>query len=293
MNVCSKCSKCKRARPDVAFGYYKPTTFATYSLNTSFGLASGPIRTHHPPMVGSVIITTNATQLAHALGDVYGKEIPFATARALTDVAFGVQRVEKSEMARALTLRNKFSQSGVQVNPAERRDWPNTQAEVGIERRRSYLIDHVTGGKRPGGKHGRAILEQEDLRSKSGRIPSGKRPGAMIERAMRAKQAQKARRTRGGADKRLPFLFYSRKWGNEVLAQRTGAERYPLRIVYAFRKGVSIKREYPFDLIAGREVNRSYYAAFDRRLRQAIASGKDKGERADSTSRGIDIDSGR
>lgn len=247
-------------------------------------------------MAGTVSITTNASALAHALGDVAGKQIPFATARALTDVAFKVQRTEKSEMAHAMTLRNRFSQGGVQVNPAERSDWPVTYAEVGIDERRSYLIDHVTGGKRQGGTHGRAILEEESLRGSSGRVPAGKRPGALVAAAKRAKQQAgltKAFGGRAGKDKRLPFLFFSRKWGNEVLAQRTGDERYPLRIIYAFRKGVSIKREYPFDVIAQREVGRSYYAAFDRRLRQAIASGKDKGERSGSTSFDQQIDGGR
>lgn len=243
-----------------------------------------------------ISVSSNAAQLAHALGDVYGKEIPFATARALTDVAFGVQRVEKSEMAQAMKLRNKFSQSGVQVNAAERSDWPAIHAEVGIEQKRSYLIDHVTSGTRQGGKHGRAILEQEGLRSGSGRVPAGKRPAALIAAAKRAKQQGDLRKAfggRAGKDKRLPFLFYSAKWGNEVLAQRTGDERYPLRIIYAFKRGVSIKREYPFDVIAQREVGRSYYAAFDKRLRQAIASGKSREERRGSDSRGVGIDSGR
>ncbi|HEY1035560.1 MAG TPA: hypothetical protein VGE09_11325 [Pseudoxanthomonas sp.] len=237
-------------------------------------------------------VTTNARLLARVLGDVAGEQIPFATARALTDVAFVVQRAEKSEMARAFTLRNRFSQGGVQVNPAEKGDWPNMRAEVGIEERRSYLIDHVTGGRRDGGRHGRAILEQEALRSKSGRVPAGKRPGALIDRAMRAKARRDAGRA-SGEDKRLPFLIYSSKWKNEVLVQRTGADRYPLQIVYAFKRGVSIRREYPFDLIAGRHVQSEYMRAFDRRLRQAIASGKSKAERRGSDSRGVGIDSGR
>jgi hypothetical protein len=247
-------------------------------------------------MAMDIRVTTNARLLAAVLGDVAGEQIPFATARAQTDVAFGAQRGEKSEMAHAMHLRNRFSQSGVQVNPAEKADWPNTYAEVGIEERRDYLIDHILGGKRQGGTHGRAILEQEGMRSKSGKVPAGKRPGALIEKAMRAKRQAELTRTFGGRkgrDKNLPFLFYSAKWGNEVLAQRQGHDRYPLRIIYAFRKGVSIKREYPFDVVAERVVGASYYAAFERRLRQAIASGKDRAERRASESRGVDIDSGR
>lgn len=229
-------------------------------------------------MAGYVQIESNAEVLAHALGDVFGEQIPYATAKALTEVAFGVQRAEKSAMAEALTLRNKFSQSGVQVNRAEKDDWPATYAEVGIEERRSYLIDHVLGGKREGGRHGRAILEAEEMRSKSGRVPGGKRPGALIERAMRAKRQAELNSAFGARsrkkDKRLPFLIYSRKWGNEVLVRRDGPDRYPLEIVYAFKRGVSIKRTFEMELVAQREVAVSYYHAFDKALRRAIASGK-------------------
>lgn len=255
---------------------------------------SGTARTIRP--MSQVQISSDARALAFALGDFTGIQIPFATSRALNEVAFKVQRTEKSEMARALELRNKFSQSGVQVNKADKGDWPVMYAEVGIEEKRSYLLDHITGGKRQGGSHGRAILEQENLRSGSGRIPAGKRPAALIARAKRAKQQGQLNRTfgaRGGKDKRLPFLFFSRKWGNEVLAQRTGEGRYPLRIIYAFKRGVTIKREFEMEEIAQREVNASYYQAFDRALRRAIASAKSKSERGGSSSRDQVINSGR
>lgn len=244
----------------------------------------------------TVSVTSNASALAAMLGDVAGRQIPFATALALTEVAFKVQRTEKSEMGKTLELRNKFSQSGVQVNPAEKSDWPRMYAEVGIEERRSYLIDHITGGKRQGGTYGRAILAKDDLRSKSGKVPASKRPKALIARAMRAKQQAELNKTFGGRqgkDKRLPFLFYSRKWGNEVLAQRTGDERYPLQILYAFRKGVSIRREFEMDTIAQQQVGATYPQAFDKALRRAISTGKTKGERMGSTSRDQRIDGGR
>lgn len=243
-----------------------------------------------------VHISSNASALAAALGDFTGSQIPFATARALNDVAFKVQRAEKSEMAKAMTLRNRFSQSGVQVNKADRGDWPVVYAEVGIEQRRSYLIDHVTGGERQGGSHGRAILEQESLRSSSGRVPGAKRPGALIARARRAKRQTELGRAFGGRtgkDKRLPFLIYSSKFKNEVLVQRTGEDRYPLRIVYAFKRGVEIKREFEMDLIARQEVGASYYQAFDRALRRAIATAKTKSERQLSLSRDVGISGGR
>lgn len=241
-------------------------------------------------MSGYIQIDSNATSLAIALGDLTGKQVPFATALALTDVAFKVQRAEKSELDQSLVLRNRYSASGIQVNPAERKDWPVTYAEVGVDEKRSYLIDHVLGGKRQGGTHGRAIIEDESMRSGSGRVPVGKRPAALIAKAMRAKRQNDARAAFGGKgkDKRLPFLFYSKSWKNEVLAQRTGSERTPLRIIYAFRKGVSIRKEFEMEMVGQHVIAMTYHQAFTKALNKAIGSAR-KG-RGPSASTGVIID---
>src|SRR5687768_13555724 len=110
-------------------------------------------------------IETNADVIAASFGAMAADQIPFASAQALTSLAFDAQRANKSELARVMTLRNRFSQGGIQVNRAEKADWPNQQAEVGIDPRRSYLVDHVLGGSRTGGRHGRAILAEERLRN--------------------------------------------------------------------------------------------------------------------------------
>lgn len=239
---------------------------------------------------------TNAQELARTFGDIAKSQLPYATAKALTDLAFQGQRESKTELRKAMQLRNPFSAGGIQVEPATKAQWPRSEAQVGIEERRSYLIDHVTGGKREGGTHGRAIIEDETQRSASGRVPKGKRPAALVAIAKRAKRKADLTAAFGGRKRKgkaLPFLFFSRKWHNEVLAIRTTDERYPLRILYAFRKGVSIKREFEMDLAVQRTVQVNYGAAFNKALRRAIATGKSKAERMASTSRDQQIDTGR
>ncbi len=247
-------------------------------------------------MSGIVQVTSNAGELERQFGLIAREQLPFATAKALTELAFMGQRESKTELARAMELRNRYSTSGIQVEPATKAQWPRSEAQVGIDEGRSYLIDHVTGGKREGGTHGRAILEAEDLRSSAGRVAKGKRPAALIAAAKQAKRRADAKAAFGGKarkGKNLPFLFFSRKWHNEVLAVRTEKDRYPLRILYAFRRGVSIKREFEMDLVVGRRVQASYEQIFGKHLARAIATGKDKGERSASRSRDVQIDSGR
>lgn len=236
-------------------------------------------------------VTTTGGSLADMFGKAFPSELPWATAQALTTLAFMGRTASQSELADSLTLRNRFSANGIQVERAEKADWPEQEAKVGIEQRRSYLVDHILSGKRQGGNYGRAILEAEQLRSPSGRIPKRQRPGTMIGRM--GKSGGKVGARKGVQNTPLPFLIFSSKWNNEVLVKRQGPERYPLEIIYAFKKGVSIKREFEMDLAVERKVQASYSSVLGRELERAIGKAKGRAERRGSGSRGTVIDSGR
>jgi len=111
-------------------------------------------------------------------------------ARTVNDLAFMARPRVVSELAESMKLRNRFSAAGIQVAKANPED-ASPEARVGIEERRSYLVDHVTGATRQGGRFGRAILAEESLRGPTGRVPRGKRPGAMVKAAKRAEAAQR------------------------------------------------------------------------------------------------------
>ncbi|MDI9240750.1 hypothetical protein QLQ15_17745 [Lysobacter sp. LF1] len=241
-----------------------------------------------------VDVETNADVIAASFGVLASDQIPFASAQALTSLAFDGQRASKLELAQALTLRNRFSQAGIQVNRAEKGNWPNQQAEVGIDPRRSYLVDHVVGASREGGRHGRAILADERLRNARGRVAKKDRPRALLRWAGRSRQPGRPPGAQNGQQSTpLPFLIQSSKWGNEVLVRRSGPARYPLLIVYAFKRGVSIRPEFNMETVTAAAVQDGYYAAYTRALARAIASAKSKGERRASRSRDVRIDGGR
>lgn len=240
---------------------------------------------------GIVEVQTNATALAAVLGQVAASQIPFACAQALTSLAFESQRADKAELQHVMKLRNRYSVSGIQVNRAEKRDWPNQQAEVGIEQGRSYLIDHVLAGKRDGGSHGRAILGMESLRNARGRVPKAKRPAMMIRKGARDRGGRTPGSKNGTRSTPRPFIIGPTKgWNNEVLVQRQGAARYPLQILYAFRRGVQIKREFEMDVVAQHTIAGHYDAAFRKALARAIRTAKPKAERQASRSAGKVID---
>lgn len=240
---------------------------------------------------GMIEIQTNAGALAAVLGEVAASQIPFASAQALTDLAFRAQRADKAELQHVMKLRNRYSASGIQVNRAEKHDWPHLQAEVGIEQGRSYLIDHVLAGKREGGSHGRAILDLESLRNARGRVPKANRPATMIRKGARDRGGRTPGAKNGTRSAPRPFIIGPTKgWNNEVLVQRQGADRYPLTILYAFKRGVQIRREFEMDVVAEHTIAGQYDAAFRKALARAIRTAKPRAERQASKSAGNVID---
>lgn len=103
------------------------------------------------------------------------KQIPFATAVALTNTAKDAQSSVLGELSDAFTLRgvwykprNKF---GIKIKPAKKTD---LQAEIGTDA--DWLELHESGGiKRPRGRH-IAIPTNNIRRLKSGKISKVNRP---------------------------------------------------------------------------------------------------------------------
>lgn len=229
-------------------------------------------------------VNDNSDDIAQAMGEIASQQVPYAAALALTRTAQDVQAKLRSTMGEFFELKNKFSQSGVQINRAEKRDWPLASSEVGVDERREYLIDHALGNSKRTGSNGSRVAipdtantwpsKSENVKlTSSGRVPKSKRVGTL-------------KRKKTG--KRRPFVIRG-KSGNEVLAIREGKGRYPLKILYAFRRDVQIPKTWAFEKIAQGEAQAVYDKRFNEALAKAIDTAKDKAERSSSRSKGRTI----
>lgn len=215
----------------------------------------------------SINIKTNAAEVADLLNKVTAKQLPFATAVALTKTALDVRDELRQDANREFTLRNRFSERGININRANKRDWPRPFAEIGVERNRSYLIDHITGNrsrKAAGGKRV-AIPDTEGTWPRktaavkltaTGKVPKSKQ-------VSRLKQAKR----------RAPFIVRSRK-GNDLLVRRMTRERDSLEVLYAFRKSVKIDRRWRYADVAAAEARAKYPGQFRKAFEQAIRTPK-------------------
>lgn len=129
-----------------------------------------------------ISVGTNAAQIAAALGDFVGKQLPFATATALTRVAQDSREEVVRAMPQHFKIRSKRVLKTVRIQPADKRDWPHPQAKVGILDQ--FMAIHVLGGQKTPQKGAAHIAVPTSLvrRRPSGSILPGYKPRALRDR---------------------------------------------------------------------------------------------------------------
>ena len=77
------------------------------------------------------------------------REIPFATAYALTQLANKARLEVKGELPKKFIIRNRWTARGIITEQASKRDWPNVQSIIGS--RDKYMTLQEEGGSKPVG----------------------------------------------------------------------------------------------------------------------------------------------
>jgi hypothetical protein len=95
----------------------------------------------------------NIIQLERDLSKLYRKAVPFAERQAVNTTAFDLQAEARQTVRRTMTLRNRWTERGIQLTKATSR---NPEAEVGSLS--DYMVKQEFGGtKSKGGKVGTPI----------------------------------------------------------------------------------------------------------------------------------------
>ena len=211
----------------------------------------------------SVAIGADIGPFLKDLARVHKDQLPFATAVALTRTARDATESARGVLGDRFTLRNQFSMKGIQFEKAKKKDWPRIRTRVGIESKRSYLVDHVLGvTRRPGRADWKAIPTRSPGRTPKGRVRKGERPSRLLAKG-------KARVSKDGRSL-------------VDLRRRRGA-RNRLRVLYLLRPQVRIRATFPFERVVSREVGRVYHRHFKRELVAAIKSRRVRGGSFNST----------
>lgn len=185
-------------------------------------------------------VDTNFRVVDRWLADVPARQIPFATAKALTDTAKDVQRATTRELDRALDNPTAFTKRAIGIKAATKR---KLVARVFIKpAQATYLGYQIDGGTRL--PRGRAIVVPVQQRvNKHGNLPRN-----TVKRLL-------AR----------PDTF-SGKVGGVAGIWRRRKTKGP-KLLLAYEPKATYRRRYNFEKVASRTINREWQGNFDRALR--------------------------
>ncbi|TAH39280.1 MAG: hypothetical protein EYC70_00410 [Planctomycetota bacterium] len=212
-----------------------------------------------------VAVVIDTRQVQHLLDQLPTKQLPFATSLALNWLGKDAQAEVRQRLPAIFELRSDWVQRGIQMTPAQKRDWPNSAAVVGS--RDAFLVQHETGAVKTA-RSGRLAIPARGaaVRGAGGRIPRSRKPRALLAR----------RRTfintiRSGQQKlEHTGTHRSRNAGLPAILQRVGKKRYPLRVIYVLRPRGIIRRTLGMHETVEAVVRARYGAKFRQAIEYAL-----------------------
>lgn len=199
----------------------------------------------------TVAVDFDLKKLERELDDVAKKQIPFATAGALTSTAFEGRSSLVDEAKDSFTLRSTYLTRQFRVIKATKR---KLYAIIGSLY--GPLIDHIEGNVRTG--KGERTIPTSNIRPDfSRRVTKAKRPKALLKKS----------------GQRKPF-FATFDSGRTVLAQRKAKERLPLKVLYHFPSQVIIEKRFEFERVLERTVDDWWEIKFIESFERAVRTAK-------------------
>ena len=208
-------------------------------------------------------------------------QIPYVTARTLTDLASEVRSAHIAELRRNFILRNKYVIRSFRVNYAKKSDWPNcTSCEGSVQ---EFIALQSLGGTkvdRGGVFLGVPMAQGQMLRGRPNKHDTIKRP--MWVRALLEKKGFIQVKGNGSGSELLLKQVRSGKRRNRFGTGRMnfghkkhqrkhkGKRGWKRETIYVLKRGVKIQARFPFYILAAQTVERLYSMIFLRNLRNAL-----------------------
>lgn len=191
------------------------------------------------------------------------KQVPFATAKALTNLAKGAQESLRSDIQRNMTIRRPWALKGIQVKAAQKRDGLNGMyAEVGSKDwyMADQLDDKSSDRKAPSGR--KQFLPYAARKGgKASMIPKGLRPAAVTQRA----------KSEGGSEDGK-YFFKRGRGGRSMVYQNLKGKK--LKLLYTVGDVQTIKPKLSLSESVRRAVAGKAEREFIRQMQAAIRSAK-------------------
>jgi hypothetical protein len=199
------------------------------------------------------------------------KQVPYAMAQTFTALAKGSQAAIRAGMPARFTIRSRWEQMGVRIEPARKADVKSTgSCEAIVKDIDPYMTRQEKGGiKSVRGKR-LAIPERAAaaaMRSGSGAIAKKWKPGELLKDFGKERKSYGRRGTH-----RKPKPFIIARGGSVAIAIRRLDGRYPLKYLYTLVPQAHVKPRFDFEKTVRAFVAQNYEKTFAANLEAAIKS---------------------
>lgn len=213
-----------------------------------------------------------------ALNVLEKKQVPFATAKALTRLAQLAQTAVKKNLPKRFDLRRKsFITSRIKIISAKKKDVNTLKAFSAVKTHDqiSFMVAHEKGKTRrkQGGSFSvpSRITKSEGYRKKTGGRKKTKLPSHLLKdypASQRGKRGSRAQ-TKG----RKPFILDD--GGKAFIVRRlTTKKNSPLKLIYTFAKKIRIKPTWGFEKTVNGVVKANAKRIFEKELSNALATAR-------------------
>ena len=225
---------------------------------------------------GLVNVKFKAESFRRGLMVAQKKQIPFATALALTQTAQGARNILQFGLGRFFTLRRAtFIRRGIRIDKATKH---MLRASVGsVDQFMAFQA--LSGTKRGQAEHLSALVPTKALRkSKQSLIPRRLFPQRLVPPSQLTgpgaprKAAQSKRRRR--ANKPFVTTFSTGDTSRKFIVRRATRRRFPLEVLWILPRKVEIPERWPFDEIVSTYVRANWPRAMTRALDRALATAR-------------------
>jgi hypothetical protein len=223
---------------------------------------------YHPPMIR---IEIDRKALEKAIGLTNSKQIPYATALALTRIAKDAQQSVRASMPSRFTLRRNWIVKGIRITPATK-----TKLESVVYSIDPFMARHEFGGIKMGKPGGGDFKGSDVAERKSGRNYSqiGGRVAVPTNKVLRSK-SEIIRKSELPSGLGKKAFVIGNKSDTQLLARRfSRGKRAGLQILYVLKKATRIEKRFGMGDTVMKVVQRRFGATFSQALQEALATAK-------------------
>lgn len=218
-------------------------------------------------------IRSNVRQVTADLDRLERKQIPFAQALAVNNLAALVQKAEREEMEDVFDGVTPFTLGGVRVRRARKSD-PTATIFLG-DIAEAYLAPYIKGGRHfLGGKKGllnpKAVSLNRFGNIARGRLAALKSKSNVFVGTIKTKNGQSI----GGVFQRGNFKVGKRKPGSVPHKAKIVGQKSRLKILIRFTDPEEVKQRLPWFETADRVINANANREMTMAMRLALASAK-------------------